>query len=97
MDKARDICRQTQGSSILISQQSYKKIVNKVNNFAFTEQEITIDGSPVKVYSVRKRRGMKKRLASEPQFGPVVLGTNKALSTGPHFGGIDSKLFEDPK
>ena len=45
VDKARDICKHTQGSSILISAQSYKKIVNKVNNFEFMEQEIKINDS----------------------------------------------------
>ena len=45
VDKARDICKHTEGSSILISSQSYKKIVNKVNNFEFMEQEIKINDS----------------------------------------------------
>ena len=58
VDIAKDICRQTPGSSILISSQSYKKIVNKVNNFAFMEQDMTIMGNLEKAYVVKKRRGI---------------------------------------
>ena len=52
VDKAAAICRISQSGSIHISQQSYGKVVSKVNNFLFEEQEMTIEGISHKVYSV---------------------------------------------
>lgn len=67
----------------MISSQSYKKIVNKVNNFSFEKQEIIIDGEKEKAFSVRKRRGIKKKLATEQR---KFIPKEKPVEDAPHFG-----------
>ena len=57
------ICRRTPPNTILISKQSFKATVNKVNNFLFEEREVSLNGQVTTCYSVQKRRGMNRRLA----------------------------------
>lgn len=72
VDKAASTCKICQGGDILISQQSYKRVVNKVNNFLFTESEkASGDETKDKVYTVQKRRGVKARLADQQAFRPI--------------------------
>lgn len=63
VDKAASICRKSKSNSIMISKQSYKIIVNKVNNFIFEEVDLLINNKLEVTYQVQKRRGMNKRLA----------------------------------
>jgi len=53
----------TKPNKIMISKQSFKSTVNKVNNFKFEEQEVTLNGQLATTYLVQKRRGMNRRLA----------------------------------
>ena len=88
--KANEICKACPGNSIYISKKSYKKIIDKVTNFQFEEIEIIAKGGKAeKVFQVRKRRGIKKRLANQKQLRMQATGSlsMKMKSTMPKFGG----------
>lgn len=63
VEKAAAICRLAPPGNIYISNKSYKTTVNKVNNFIFEAKEVMLDGSLQTIFSVKKRRGMNRRLA----------------------------------
>mmetsp|Transcript_13554 Transcript_13554/g.17164 ORF Transcript_13554/g.17164 Transcript_13554/m.17164 type:complete len:272 (-) Transcript_13554:151-966(-) len=47
----------------MVSKQTFKQTVNKVNNFLFDEKEVFINGQLNACYMVQNRRGMNRRLA----------------------------------
>ena len=62
-----------------------------MNNFLFEEQEVKIDGTSHKVFSVQKRRGGKKRLADQSEFaygGKNVHGNRRSIDVAPNFAGL---------
>lgn len=77
VDKTFSICKSSKESTILISQASYKKVINKVNNFHFEMQEIEIGNVEEKVFTVRKRRGGKKRLGDTRMTMSISAQQNK--------------------
>jgi len=52
VDKAEWICHNTEPNTIKISEQTYKATANKVNNFDFEAQDVSLFGIMTKVYQV---------------------------------------------
>ena len=85
VDKARDICKVTESGGIKISTSSFKKVVNKLNNFQFHESQAKLSGQEEIVYEVNKRSDLKKRLAANRMFRTSASSTVET-GTVPSFG-----------
>lgn len=69
--KSVTVCRNAQPGKILISLQCYNTLKSKVNNFSLNEQVVEIDGTMHKMYTLHKRKNLKRldkkeRLLADP-------------------------------
>lgn len=99
VDKAEWICHNTEPNTIKISEQTYKATANKVNNFVFEAQDVSLFGIMTKIYQVQKRRGINRRLANRGNFKNLY---NKSASSKPqqlqdnnHNGAIGEQNSEE--